>query len=148
MSDKPKKYTFKPRSKKRVHQLALQDAMRCAGCQVPPYFLPQTTRTRVVGLYILAINTISNLLSLDIKKVNDKLINKYHYLARGGKYKKAKRVGSYQDEQIDKEGKPCVSADNAEDCDEETLRYPWGMSACAPGAPPDHRPNDWALPSP
>lgn len=148
MPDKPKKYTFKPRSKKRVHQLALQDAMRNAGCQVPPYFLPQSTRTRVVGLYILAINTISDILHIDIKKVNSKLITKYHYLAKGGNYRRAKRVGSYQDEQIDKEGKPSVSADIGEDCDEETLRYPWGMSACAPGAPPDHRPNDWALPSP
>lgn len=148
MPDKPKKFTFKPRSKKRVHQLALQDAMRVAGCQVPPYFLPKSTRTRVIGLYILAINIISDMLHLDIKKVNSKILTKYYYLCKGGHYKKVHRVGASQDEQLDKEGKPSVSADNAEDCDEETLRYPWGMSACAPGAPPGHRPNDWALPSP
>lgn len=126
MSETPKKYTYKPRSKKRLQQLALQDAMRCAGCQVPPYFLPQSTRTRVVGLYILAINTISDILDLDIKIVNNKLITKYHYLARGGRYKRAKRVGTYQDSQI--------SSENADTCDEDTLTYPWAMSSCAPGA--------------
>lgn len=125
MSDSPKKYTYKPRSKKRLQQLALQDAMRSAGCQVPLYFLPQSTRTRIVGLYILAINTISDILHLDVRLVNDKLITKYHYLAKGGHYKRAKRVGTYQDSQI--------SSDDA-DIDEDTLTYPWAMSSCAPGA--------------
>lgn len=125
MTETPKKYTYKPRSKKRLQQLALQDAMRCAGCQVPHYFLPQSTRTRVVGLYILAINTISDILHLDVRIVNDKLITKYHYLARGGRYKRAKRVGTYQDSQI--------SSDDA-GIDEDTLTYPWAMSSCAPGA--------------
>ena len=123
MSDTPKKYTYKPRSKKRLQQLALQDAMRCAGCQVPLYFLPQSTRTRVVGLYILAINTISDILHLDIKIVNNKLINKYHYLARGGRYKRAKRVGTCQDSQINSDA-GTTSPLNSDICNEDTLTYP------------------------
>lgn len=133
MSDSPKKYTYKPRSKKRLQQLALQDAMRCAGCQVPTYFLPQSTRTRVVGLYILAINTISDILHLDVSIVNSKLITKYHYLARGGKYKRAKRVGTYQDSQINNDGDSTSPLDS-DICNEDTLTYPWAMSSCAPGA--------------
>ena len=126
MSETPKKYTYKPRSKKRLQQLALLDAMRCAGCQVPAYFLPYSTRTRVIGLYILAINTISDILHLDVKRVNNKLIAKYYYLARGGRYKRAARLGTYQDSQ--------TSNENADTCDEDTLTYPWAMSSCAPGA--------------
>ena len=133
MSDTPKKYTYKPRSKKRLQQLALQDAMRCAGCQVPSYLLSQSTRTRVVGLYILAINTISDILHLDIRIVNSKLITKYHYLAKGGKYKRAQRVGSYQDSQIDSDG-DSTSTLESDNCNEDTLTYPWAMSSCAPGA--------------
>ena len=133
MSDTPKKYTYKPRSKKRLQQLALQDAMRSAGCQVPPYLLSQSTRTRVVGLYILAINTISDILHLDIRIVNSKLITKYHYLAKGGKYKRAQRVGSYQDSQIDSDG-DSTSTLESDNCNEDTLTYPWAMSSCAPGA--------------
>ena len=130
MSDAPKKYTYKPRSKKRLQQLALQDAMRCAGCQVPKYFLPQSTRTRVVGLYILAINTISDILHIDVGKVNSKLITKYHYLARGGRYKRAKRVGTYQDSQIDSDA-GTISPLDLDSCNEDTLTYPWAMSSCA-----------------
>ena len=126
MSETPKKYTYKPRSKKRLQQLALLDAMRGAGCQVPAYFLPYSTRTRVIGLYILAINTISDILHLDVKRVNNKLIAKYYYLARGGRYKRAARLGTYQDSQTTNE--------NADTCDEDTLTYPWAMSSCAPGA--------------
>ena len=133
MTETPKKYTYKPRSKKRLQQLALQDAMRSAGCQVPLYFLVQSTRTRVVGLYILAINTISDILHLDIRIVNNKLIAKYHYLARGGKYKRAKRVGIYQDSQIDSDGGSTSPLDS-DICNEDTLTYPWAMSSCAPGA--------------
>lgn len=133
MSDTPKKYTYKPRSKKRLQQLALQDAMRSAGCQVPLYFLPQSTRTRVVGLYILAINTISDMLHLDVSIVNSKLITKYHYLARGGKYKRAKRVGTYQDSQINNSGDSTSPLDS-DICNEDTLTYPWAMSSCAPRA--------------
>lgn len=126
MPETPKKYTYKPRTKKRLQQLALQDAMRCAGCNVPRYFLLRSTRTRVTGLYILAINTISDILHLDVSIVNSKLICKYHYLAKGGKYKRARRVGTYQDSQI--------SSEDADTCDEDTLTYPWAMSSCAPGA--------------
>ena len=133
MAETPKKYTYKPRSKKRLQQLALQDAMRCAGCQVPPYFLLQSTRTRVVGLYILAINTISDILHLDIKIVNNKLITKYHYLARGGKYRRAKRVGTYQDSQTNSDVGTTSPLDS-DICNEDTLTYPWAMSSCAPGA--------------
>ena len=133
MSDTPKKYTYKPRSKKRLQQLALQDAMRCAGCQVPPYFLTQSTRTRVVGLYILAINTISDILHMDSKTVNKKIIAKYYYLARGGRYKRAKRVGTYQDSQINND-EGSTSPLDSDICNEDTLTYPWAMSSCAPGA--------------
>lgn len=126
MSETPKKYTYKPRSKKRLQQLALENALRDAGCNVPRYFLLRSTRTRVTGLYILAINTISDILHLDVSIVNSKLICKYHYLAKGGKYKRAKRVGTYLDDQ--------TSSLGSDSCNEDALTFPWAMSSCAPGA--------------
>lgn len=133
MSETPKKYTYKPRSKKRLQQLALENALRDAGCNVPCYFLLRSTRTRVTGLYILAINTISDILHLDVSIVNSKLICKYHYLAKGGKYKRARRVGTCQDSQINSDVDPTSPLDS-DSCNEDTLTYPWAMSSCTPGA--------------